>query len=939
MLVRIVSHSVEINVLGSWQASVGERPVVVPPGHQRALLSSLVVSAGQPVAADTLAGQVWGDQQPVNARGALSTYVTRLRGLLGKQVIVANPGGGYCLSVDEDKVDLHRFRRLLRQARGAGSAQAELALLREALDLWRGRPFTGVESDWLDMDVVPSLTEEWFTATERRIDLDLARGASQSSIAELSALTTQYPLRESLWLRLIDALQRTGRRADALGAYRQIRSVLRDELGVEPNAELQRLHQDLLRDTTVKRVTPLGASAAPSPHQLPHANMKFVGRRDDLAALDDLVATINFSATAGEPPTIVVAIDGAPGTGKTTLALHWAHRMAHRYPDAQLYLNLRGYSAEDPVRPAAAVQTMLRSLGVPVERVPAELDERSALLRSTLAGRRTLMLLDNVRDAAQVRALLPGTGALVIVTSRNQLRSLSIRDGAQRLSLQRLSHDDAVELLETAAGQERVAAEPQAAAQLAELCEGLPLALAIVAERTQRTETLSQVVQALTDEMSEPGSFRSGMGSELYAALSWSYRALDPPAAAMFRKLGLHPASDISTDAAAVIVDLPLTRAKQVLDQLHDAHMVEQLRPRRYELHDLIRLYAAEEASRTDSTDASLAAIRRVLDWYLHTAVSAESILQPRRRFDFVAPLTSTVPPIEFADQAGATAWFEQEFDCLRSVVIWAAAHGWGGHAWRIVIAMTTFMDRRIAWQEGAELLETALAAARAAEDRTGEGYAFNSLACQQIDQNELARAMSNLEQAIDCFIDTGHQAGETMALSNLGLVHAQAGEPERGLQFCTDGLALAEELGYQRGVANNLNNMAKAHIAMGNQEKAIDCYLRADRLFAEIGDIEPGSLNLLDLGRSYIATGQHTNAISALHRAAAGYSQLDNRRWQAIALYDLGHAIARTGHPGWARHCWRAALVVMRELADPRAAELEKLVGSHNSAASWVQN
>ncbi|WP_168211160.1 AfsR/SARP family transcriptional regulator [Actinosynnema sp. ALI-1.44] len=922
-----MSSSVEINVLGPWQAFVGGRPVVVQAGHQRTLLSSLVLSAGQPVMADTLAGQVWGDQQPVNVRGALSTYATRLRAVFGKDAIVANPGGGYCLSVDQDNVDLHRFRRLLRQARGADSARTELGLLREALGLWRGRPFTGVESDWLDMDVVPSLTEEWFTATERRIDLDLAVGASSAAIAELSGLTTQFPLRESLWLRLIDAMWRTGRRADALSAYRRVRSVLRDELGVEPDVDLQRLHRELLRDIADERVTPLRASAAPGPHELPPDNVRFVGRRAELATLDDLVATITFATGAGEPPTIVVAIDGAPGTGKTALALHWAHRMAHRHPDTQLYLNLRGYSAEDPVRPAAAVETMLRSLGVPIERIPAELDERSALLRSTLAGRKPLMLLDNARDAAQVRALLPGAGGLVIVTSRNQLRSLSIRDGAQRLSLQRLSHDDAVELLGSTAGTARVAAEPQAAGQLAELCEGLPLALAIVAERAQRTDTLSHVVQALTDEMGEPAAFRSGMGSELYAALSWSYRALDPLAATMFRKLGLHPANDISTDAAAVIVDLPSTRARQVLDQLHDAHMVEQLRPKRYELHDLIRLYAAEEAHRTDSPDANTAAIRRVLDWYLHTAVSAESVLQPRRRFDFVAPLTPAVPPVVFADQAAATGWFEREFDCLRSVVRWAATHGWGGHAWRIVIAMTTFLDRRVAWQESVELLETALAAARAAEDRVGEGYAFNSLSCQQIDKNEFAGARRNLEQAIDCFVDTGHQAGETMALSNLGLVHGQAGEPERGLQVCASALALAETLGYQRGVANNHNNMATAHVALGDYDKAIDCFRRADRLFAEIGDIEPRSLNLQELGRAYATTGQHTKAIRALRRAAAGYGQLGNRRWQAIALYDLGNAIACTGHPGWARHCWHAALVVMRELADPRTAELEELL------------
>jgi DNA-binding SARP family transcriptional activator len=922
-----MSQLVEVKVLGSWEVSVGRRAVVVPPGHQRVLLSSLLLSAGRPVMGHTLATQLWDDRPPASVRGTLSTYVTRLRGVLGKDVIASYPGGGYLLSVDEDGVDLHRFRRLLRAARETGCADSQLALLREALGLWRGRPFTGVESGWLEQDVVPSLTEEWLAATERRIDLELAQGGFRESVVELSQLTSAYPLRESLWLRLIGVLYRSGRRADALAAYQQVRAILRDDLGVDPGEELQALHQDVLQDVLAVEPAQRGYQVMNAPHQLPADNVKFVGRHDDLAALDRLVANVHGLRDGASQSTVIVAIDGAPGTGKTTLAVHWAHRMAHRYPDVQLYLNLRGHSGDAPVGALAAIEAMLRSLGVPMERIPSDLDERSALLRSTLAGRKCLVLLDNARDAGQVRVLLPGAGSLVIVTSRNQLRGLSVRDGAQRHSLARLSDDDAVELLGVTIGIERVAAEPQAATRLAELCDGLPLALVIVAERAQRADTLSEVAKALADEMGEPGIFGCGTGNELYAALSWSYRTLEPPAAAMFRKLGLHPAGDINIDAAAAIANLPAAQAKQVLDQLVDAHMAERRQPHRYELHDLIRLYAAEEARRNESAEANRAALRRLLDWYLHAAVSADSVLQPTRIHDFVAPFEPGVSPPRFADQGVALAWFEREFDCLRSVVRWAATHGWGSHAWRIVIAMTTFLDRRIAWREGAEILETALRAARSAGDRVGEGYALNSLSCLQMDKGEMAMARDNLRQAVDCFTDEAHQAGEMMALGNLGLVLGKVGEPEQGLRICADARDLAGKLGYQRGVANNLNNMGAAYAAMGDHEHAIDCFRQADLLFDEVGVVEPSLINLHDLGCAYAATGRYAKSIRAMRRAATGYQRLGSRRWWAVVLIDLGKAISSAGHPRWARAPWTAALEVMTELADPRARELRNLL------------
>jgi len=910
---------IQVNVLGPWEVLSGSTHVPVPPGHLRSLLSALVLTPDQPVRTDILAGRLWGEHPPVNVRGTLSTYVTRLRRLLGAGTIASHPGGGYSFAVDEDDVDLHRFRRLLREARATTEAEQELDLVNQALAQWRGRPFTDVEAGWLERDVVPALTEEWFTATERRLDLDLARGSAGELIAELWQLTNTYPLRESLWVRLIGVLNRSGRRADALTAYQRIRTILRDQLGVDPGDELRRLHMDVLRDGP-EGPAPRGATG---PHQLPHGNARFVGRHDDLAALDRLLPT----GSAGEP-TVIVTIDGAAGTGKTTLAVHWAHRVGHRYPDAQLYLNLRGYSPGEPVQPTAALESVLRALGVPVDRIPPDLGERSALLRSTLAGRRVLVLLDNARDATQVRALLPGADSLVIVTSRNQLRALSVQDGAHRLTLRRLSRTDAVALLGAAAGQERVTAEPDAAGRLAELCDRLPLALAIVAERAQRADSLGEIVASLRDGVADLADFGSGTDVDLPAALSWSYRTLDPVAARMFRLLGVHPADDIGAEAAAVLADLPVTRAKQVLDQLVEAHMVERTRDR-YEQHDLIRSYAAQQAEH-DETDTE-AAVSRVLDWYLHTAVSADSALRPGRLRDFVNPYTPGTPTRVFADEEQAFAWYEQEFDCLRAVVRRCATPRWGTHAWRVALAMITFLDRRIAWREGAGTLWDAHRAALAASDRLGEGYTSNALGCMQVDIGELATARANLERAIECFSGVADPFGELTASTNLSVVLTKLGEPEQGLAVSEKARELAAELGDHRAVGVNLGNMGTAYSAMGAHSRAVDCLRQAAVVLDEVSDLRTQAFTLHELGQAYAAAGMHAEAVGAFRRSIGAFQRFGfgNQRWHAAVLYDLGHTLADSGHPGLARSCWAPALTIMRDFCDPRADELAELLAA----------
>jgi DNA-binding SARP family transcriptional activator len=596
-----------IEVLGPWRVVIAGRPVEIPAGQMRVLLAALAVSAGSPVPLDVLVVRLWPGRSPMRERATIHTYVARLRRLLGRETIETTPVG-YQLMVEPGHIDLWLFKDLLRRAAEAPAGE-ELALLRAALALWRGEPFAEVASDWLSSEVTPPLTQLWLAALERRIDLEMRSDRIATFVPQLRALAEAHPTRESLWLRLIEALHRSSLRAEALEAFQQVRSMLTDELGIEPGAALQELHLRILRDGALDpppEEAPCGQARAV--RQLPPEAANFVGRAE-LAPLDRVAARLGRDNTTapGRPDgrrlTHIVALDGAAGIGKTTLAVHWAHRMAAMFPDVQLYVNLRGYGPGTPVSPAAAVETVLRGLGVRGELIPVGVEERAALLRSTLAGRSVLMLLDNARDAEQVRPLLPGGDSLVIVTSRSQLRGLSVREGAHRLTLGPLPPHEALALLSAAVGADRVRADGEAAAQLVALCDGLPLALVIVAERAQRVGGLTEVVQALRDERARLDIFSDGDGdpyNDLWVALSWSYRALSPDAASMFRRLGQHPADDISLAAAAALAGVPQRHAAQALDRLVAAHLVQR-RAHRYGLHDLVRWYARELAGRDDN--------------------------------------------------------------------------------------------------------------------------------------------------------------------------------------------------------------------------------------------------------------------------------------------------------------------------------------------------
>ncbi|ALG13323.1 AfsR/SARP family transcriptional regulator [Kibdelosporangium phytohabitans] len=572
--------ALSFNVLGPLEALRAGRFVTPSAAKQRNALAALLLSANSYVSQDYLIERIWDANVPKNARDALFTIVTRLRHTLGGQEeLIRTRSGGYIMCLEPDQLDLLRFRHLAEQTEQ----------LRGALALWRRPLLANVPSESLHRDDVPQLVEERLTATERLVEICLRRGHHDETIRILREATADHPYREHLWAQLMTALTRSGRRAEALQTYHGVIANLRDELGIDPGRHLVRVHADILADARRPAGTPLVR-----PRQLPPDLARFTGRTAALERLDEML-------WPNEQRPAIAVIGGAAGVGKTALAVHWAHRVRDQFPDGQIYLDMRASGAEPRVEPFAALGTMLRSFDVPAERVPGELDARSALLRSTLAGKKVLILLDDAGDAAQVRPLLPNSESLVLVVSRSRLSGLAALDGAQHLILGQLDTGESLALLATLLGARRVDAEPGAAAELAHLCGHLPLALAIGAERAGRRPDadLADVVDQLRDERARLDllSVDDDPKASLRAVLARSYDTLDSRSARAFRLLGLHDGPDIGLGAAAVFLGTSQTEARQLADSLTHRCLLELVGRDRYRFHDLVRIYAAERAT------------------------------------------------------------------------------------------------------------------------------------------------------------------------------------------------------------------------------------------------------------------------------------------------------------------------------------------------------
>ncbi|MCD0444989.1 tetratricopeptide repeat protein [Glycomyces sp. A-F 0318] len=931
-----------VRVLGSLDVRLGGRPAAPTARRLRSLLVVLAMAGGEPVPVERLAAVLFGDDPPANPRRSVQTYVARLRAALGDRLVRTSPAG-VRLRVGPGDVDALEFERLLDLSARAADAAAERDLLGRALALWRGDPMEDVSCEWLERFEAPRLLERYLSAVERRVDLDLLLGRHRDLAAELHRLTAAHPLREPLLARLLVVLQRLGRPAEALERYESIRRRLAEELGTDPGPELRRVHADLLagRAPAAAPPRPPTASAAPAvvPRQLPPAIGDFIGRAGPLAELDRLLAE------RGDPvpgAVAVGAIGGMAGIGKTTLAVHWAHRVADRFPDGHLYVNLRGFDlAGRPLRPEEAIGRFLEALGVPPERMPSELDALVGLYRSRTAGKRLLVLLDNASGADQARPLLPsGSGSLVLVTSRDRLSGLVAIEHAHPIGLPLLTDEEAQRFLTRRLGRGRIAAEPEAARAVVDSCARLPLALAITTANAATSPGLSLAVLAaeLGDAATSLDSLAGDdAAADLRAVFSWSYRALAEGPARLFRLLGLHHGPDVSAAAAASLAAVAPGRARRTLAELARAHLVSEAAPGRYALHDLLRAYAVELAEAVDAPEDRRAAVRRLLDHYVHTGHAANLLVYPGTP-EMAIPLGDPAPgaAVEaFADRDAAMAWFEAEHAAMTAAGL-RVAGDFDAHVWQLVWTLHHFSSLRGRMTELVELQRIALNAARRLGDAAAQAHSHRVLAWASTRLGRLADSRAQLARALELSERAGDAAGQAAAYRNLSHLAQRNGDSAEALGHSRRALELYREAGDRAGEARALNSIGWYHAQLGQYAKGRRHCDRALALCLELGYASLAANVWDSLGYIHHGLGDRDRALACYGRARDQYRELGNRFFEAETLAHLGDLHRSAGDDDAAREAWREALGLLTELeyadADQvrsRLAELDAPAGA----------
>ncbi|WP_406476580.1 AfsR/SARP family transcriptional regulator [Streptomyces sp. NBC_01615] len=965
---REESAALRFSVLGPVRAWRDEEPLPAGSPQQRALLAALLLREGRTATASELIDALWGDEPPSQALAAVRTYASRLRKTLGPEVLVSESGGYAIRSLGEGALDLARAQELAveaEKARGSGDLCHAREVLRDALGLWDGEVLASVPGPYAETQ--RARLEEWrLQLLESRLDMDLEQACHAEAVSELTALTAAHPLRERLRELLMLALYRSGRQAEALAVYADTRRLLADELGVDPRAGLKELQQRILQ-ADPNLAEPSAPAAEPAaapvrPAQLPATVTDFTGRTSFVQELSDVLASA--SSDAGRVMA-VSALAGIGGVGKTTLAVHVAHQARAAFPDGQLYVDLQGAGSR-AAEPETVLGAFLRALGTADSAIPDSLEERSALYRSVLDGRRVLVLLDNARDAAQVRPLLPGMeGCAALVTSRVRMVDLA---GAHLVDLDVMSPEEALQLFTKIVGQERVASEREAALDVVAACGFLPLAIRIAASRlaARRTWTVSVLAAKLADERRRLDELQAG-DLAVKATFELGYGQLEPAQARAFRLLGLADGPDISVAAAAAVLDLPVEDTEDLLESLVDTSLLESAAPGRYRYHDLVRLYARACAERDEQPPSEReAAMSRLLDFYLATAAGVYAIERPGDRLVDHLEETQT-SGLVFPDRRTAQDWLYSEavplLACVRQSsgsaslrravdLLWAAVDlaESGANSKEYEAAATALRDAARGNSDGRAEGRSVLVLANARHfsglfdqadqearqvlrisEAVGDPlpccWAANILGAFAFYQSRYEEAEEYLERAIRDFRACEDLSGTAAALCNLSRLHLATERADSAVELARQGTEMYEDLGHSLKVANGHYALGMALSKSGRPADAASRLREALQVFRASRQRLWEGMTLFRLAEVDLIAQRPAQAAANAEMAQSLLRGIGGEWRRGNVLTVLGKALNGIGQTGRAQVCWREALEIYEGLNSPEAAEVQALL------------
>ncbi|GAA1972818.1 tetratricopeptide repeat protein [Amycolatopsis minnesotensis] len=900
-------------VLGALEVTRDGQRVPVRAAKHRALLAVLALGANTVVRREEIVDVLWGESPPQSCANLVHTYVSALRRALGSPGRIASVQGGYRLLVDATEFDLLRFDQLAATARSLedGRPAEAMAAYAEAVRCWRAPLLADLPDAVRGHPVTTAVTNRRVGTVLRYADLALRQQRGGEVVEQLTMLANEEPLHEDVHARLMLALAASGRQAAALRLFGVLRRRLDEELGVEPGQEIRAAYERIIRGTEAEH----DQGETPVPAQLPGDIAGFIGRDAVLGQLDSVLADVSARRRGA---VAVVAIAGSPGIGKTTVAIHWAHRVRDRFPDGQLHVNLRGYAKALPMRPVEALTRFLAALGVPPHRVPAEEDEAAGLFRSLLADRRMLVLLDNASTAEQVRPLLPGgAGNLVLVTSRDRLGGLVATEGARSVVLDVLEPGDSRSLLEDLVGAERVDAEPGAAGELAAACAHLPLALRIAGANLAAGLTgIGRYVRAMRSngrlrELAIDGD------TAVRAAFDLSYDRLGATARHLFRLLGLVPGPDFTVPAAAALLGSDEATARVLVGRLATAHLVQRTSDDsddRYQFHDLLREYAVSLAEGGD-----VAALDGLYRYYLRAAGAAARTVYPA-----AARVPGTPSECEPDGAPGLTAaesiaWLDAERSNLCAAACAAAGHGLHHYAWLIADSVRDYFEARGFNVDGLALASAALAAARERGNPEAEAAACHLLGLLYYNVSDYRRSFEMHTSALARYRGGGDRFGEATALHCLGRVFSHLGKPVEQVRHHELALELNRELGDTRGEAESLNYLGVALLAAGNQRGAGRYAERALALSRRIDDRELQAKALHNLGVIHREAGMPAEAMSCFAECGPLFTALGDRHGEAGTAVCLAETLCDAGRYAEADEHARFAVRLGRELGERR--------------------